>query len=71
MVTSLVLLSTGNPQPIVAKFHFTEESGRAAVAGRMRLAKSQTVVALAETGTGDLLIGKTFVGVTVGGCGSD
>lgn len=70
-IRSLTLLSTGNPEPVVATFHFTEFSGRAAVAGRMRIAKSQTVVAVAETGQGEVLMGKTFVAVTVGGCGID
>lgn len=70
-VTRLHLLSTANPQPTVATFHFTPLSGRAAVTGRMRLARSQDVVAVAETSTGALLIGTVPVKVTIGGCGNE
>ena len=60
-VTKLHLLSTANPQPAVATFHFTPQSGKAAVSGRMRLAKTQEVVALAETSTGRLLKGARVI----------
>ena len=56
-VERLHLLSTANPQAAVATFHFTPLSGKATVTGRMRLAKTQDVVAVAETSTGKLLIG--------------
>ena len=67
-VSSIHLLSTANPQPHVATFHLTLLSGKAAVAGRMRLAKTQDVVVLAELNDGRLLIGKRAIGVTIGGC---
>lgn len=64
------LLSTENPFAHVARFHFSPLSGRAAVAGRMRLAKTQDVVAVAEL-TGDrLYIAKRYVQVAIGGCES-
>jgi len=67
------LLSTENPFAHVARFNFTPQSGRAAVAGRMRLAKTQDVVAIAELSHGDpstdrLYIAKRYVQVAVGGC---
>jgi sulfur-oxidizing protein SoxY len=68
-ITRLHLLSTANPQASVATFHFTRHSGKAAVAGRMRLAKTQDVVAVAVTSAGKFLIGKRNVKVTIGGCG--
>lgn len=68
-VKAVHLLSTGNPQPIIAAFHFTPLSGVATVAGRMRLAKTQDVVAVAELSTGKFLVGKQLVKVTIGGCG--
>src|SRR5262245_43904663 len=37
-VKSIHIVSTGNPQPGVAAFHFTPQSGKAMVSGRMRLA---------------------------------
>ena len=64
------LLSTGNPQPMVAAFHFTGHSGRAAVAGRMRLARSQDVFALAERSDGKFIVAIRQVEVTIGGCGN-
>lgn len=68
-VKTIHLLSTGNPQPTVADFHFTPLSGKAAVSGRMRLAKTQDVVAVAELSTGKFLVGRKLVKVTIGGCG--
>lgn len=65
------LLSTQNPQASVAVFHFTPASGRAAVSGRMRLAKTQEVVAVALTSGNSLLIARRKVEVGIGGCGSE
>lgn len=69
------LLSTENPFAHVARFNFTPQSGRAAVAGRMRLAKTQEVVAIAElAGTASrsdrLYIARRYVQVAIGGCES-
>lgn len=69
-IKTLYLLSTGNPQPKVAAFHFTAHSGKASVAGRMRLARSQDVVALAERSDGKFLVAMRQVEVTIGGCGN-
>jgi sulfur-oxidizing protein SoxY len=63
------LFSTQNPQAAVAVFHFTPASGRAAVSGRMRLAKTQEVVAVAVTSANSLLISRRKVEVGIGGCG--
>jgi sulfur-oxidizing protein SoxY len=70
-VQRLHLLSTANPQAAVATFHFTPQSGKAMVSGRMRLAKTQDVVAVAVTSGGKMLIGKRNIMVTIGGCGSE
>lgn len=64
------ILSTENPLAHIASFHFTPQSGRAALAGRMRLAKTQTVVSLAELTGGRLYIAKRHVQVAIGGCES-
>ena len=69
-VTSITLFSTGNPQPIIATFLLTSESGRATVSGRLRLARTQDVIAVAQLSTGVLMSGQTNVAVTVGGCGA-
>ena len=47
-VERLYLLATDNPWPFVATFHFSPLSGKMAVRSRLRLARSQKVVALAE-----------------------
>ncbi len=65
------LFSTQNPQAAVATFHFTPLSGKAAVSGRMRLAKTQDVVAVAVTSSNSLLIARTLVNVGIGGCGAE
>lgn len=68
-VKSMHIFASGNPQVDVASFTFTPESGKAAASSRMRLAKTQDVVALAELSDGKFLLSKRTVKVTIGGCG--
>ncbi len=68
-VKALHLLSTQNPQGHVATFKLSLLSGEARVSGRMRLAKTQDVVALAELSDGRVLMASSTVQVTIGGCG--
>ena len=68
-VKAVHLIATGNPQPGVATFRFTPQSGKAVVASRMRLARTQDVIALAELSDGKFLQAKRSVKVTIGGCG--
>jgi sulfur-oxidizing protein SoxY len=68
-VKAVHIVSTGNPQPAVVTFHFTPQSGKAAAASRMRLARTQDVIALAELSDGKVLQAKRSVKVTIGGCG--
>lgn len=68
-VKAVHVLSTGNPQPGIATFKFTPDSGRATVASRMRLARTQDIVAVAELSDGQFLLGRRTVKVTIGGCG--
>jgi sulfur-oxidizing protein SoxY len=70
-IRRVTLLSTQNPQATVAVFHFTPLSGKGTVSGRMRLAKTQEVVAVALTSTNSLLIGRQMVDVGIGGCGTE
>ncbi|MDD9923324.1 MAG: thiosulfate oxidation carrier protein SoxY, partial [Boseongicola sp.] len=58
-----------NPRPAVAAIHLTPQSGVAFVATRMRMAKTQDIVAFAEMSNGDVFMAKTEVKVTIGGCG--
>ena len=68
-VKAVHVISTANPQPGVATFRFTPQSGKAAAASRMRLARTQDVIALAELSDGKFLQARRSVKVTIGGCG--
>ena len=68
-VRAIHIISTGNPQPGVATFRLTPQSGRAMVSSRMRLARTQDVIAIAELSDSKFLINKRAVKVTIGGCG--
>lgn len=68
-VKAVHLLSTANPRAAVATFRFTLLSGKAHVTSRMRLAKTQDVVAVAELSDGRILLTRRKVDVKVGGCG--
>lgn len=68
-VTALHLLSTANPRARVATFRFSLMSGKARVTSRMRLARTQDVVAIAMLSGGRVLLTQRPVDVGVGGCG--
>ncbi len=68
-VKALHIFAAGNPQVGVASYNFTPASGKAAVSSRMRLARTQDVVAVAALSDGKFLIGRREVKVTIGGCG--
>jgi sulfur-oxidizing protein SoxY len=59
----------GNPNPLVAAFHFTPLMPKAAAQIRIRLAQTQNIVAVAEMSDGALYMAKKEVKVTIGGCG--
>ena len=69
LVQSVMILAAGNPNPDVATFNFTEASGVAAATTRMRLAKTQDVIAVAKMKDGSVFMDKKEVKVTIGGCG--
>ena len=68
-VESVTVLAEGNPNPAVATFHFTPLSGEATATTRMRLAKTQNVIAVAKMSDGSVFMDKKQVKVTIGGCG--
>ncbi|MDX2155185.1 MAG: thiosulfate oxidation carrier protein SoxY [Hyphomicrobiaceae bacterium] len=68
-IKAVHVLASANPLPNVASFHFTPLSGRAYVSSRMRLAKTQEVVILAELSTAKFIVARRSVKVTIGGCG--
>ncbi len=57
-----------NPIVEVARFHFVPQRSLARVSTRIRLAKPQYVVAVAEMNDGILLMAKTWVDVATNGC---
>jgi len=69
LVEAVMILAEDNPSPGVATFHFTEMSGKAEATTRIRLAKTQNVLAVARMKGGAVFIDKKQVKVTIGGCG--
>jgi len=68
-VKSIHIAAEKNPTPQVASFHLTPLSGKAEISTRMRLGKTQNVVAVAVMNDGSAHRVSTQVKVTIGGCG--
>lgn len=68
-VKKVIVVADGNPRGAVATFHFSPASGVAEASTRMRLAKTQNVIAVAEMSDGSFYTASKQVKVTVGGCG--
>jgi sulfur-oxidizing protein SoxY len=68
-VESVVLYAEGNPLPNVITFNFSPASGEASASTRMRLAKTQNVVAVAKMSDGSVVSDTRNIKVTIGGCG--
>ena len=67
-VSAIAVFNTRNPQRDVAIFHLTPRSGRATVSTRIRLATSQTLVAVARMSDGSYWTTEAYVIVTLAGC---
>ena len=65
----ILVLASGNPSPGVATFKFGAAAGSQSASTRMRLAKTQDVVAIAKMADGSFVQAKTNVKVTIGCCG--
>ena len=68
-VKSAYFFAEGNPSIGVAAFHFSVMSPKAAAQIRIRLAKTQDIIAVAEMSNGEVYTAKKEVKVTIGGCG--
>ena len=68
-IKAIHVIAEANPNPLVVSFWFTPMSGRAAASTRIRLARTQNIVVLAETSTGEVRTASAEVKVTIGGCG--
>jgi len=67
-VRALHVFTEINPLPDVAAFRFTPRSGRARVSTRVRLANTQTVVAIGELSDGSFWSDRATVVVTLAAC---
>jgi sulfur-oxidizing protein SoxY len=70
-VRAIHVFTEKNPQPEVVSFRFGPRAGRARVATRIRLADTQTVVAIAELGDGSFWSASVAVVVTLAACLED
>ena len=66
---SLSLFAEENPAPEIVTFQFSPLAGKVELVTRIRLAKSQNVIAVAEMNDGSLYTATKYIKVTIGGCG--
>ena len=66
---SILVLAAGNPTPAVATFTFGELAGAHMASTRIRLSKTQDVIAIAKMADGTFVRTSSEVKVTIGGCG--
>ena len=65
---SIHVFAEGNPLPKVAAFHFGPRAGAPRIATRIRLATSQTVIALAKYDDGSCWTDSVDLLVTLAAC---
>jgi sulfur-oxidizing protein SoxY len=70
-VRAIHVFTQKNPQPNVASFHLGPRAGRARVATRIRLADTQTVVAVCELSDGSFWSDGADIVVTLAACLED
>lgn len=68
-VKAVHLFADGNPLPDVATLHFSPMNGKAEASTRIRLARTQNLVAVAEMSDGSVYKAAQEIKVTIGGCG--
>ena len=66
---SIALFADGNPVPNVATFTFGPLSASRSASTRIRLARTQNIVAIAQMEDGSFQKASANVKVTIGGCG--
>lgn len=70
-VSNIYIISDKNRRPMIARFSFTPEAGKAYIGANIRLAATTDVRAVVEMNDGTLYAVSKHVRVTVGGCGDD
>lgn len=68
-VKTLYIFSEKNPLPRIVEIHLSPENGKARVSTRIRLAESQTVLAVARMSDDSLWTARAPVEVTIQACG--
>jgi len=58
----------GNPEPVASTYHLGVRAGRAQISTQIRLARTQTVLALAEMSDGTVRSDAARIVVTLGAC---
>ncbi|MEM7507342.1 MAG: thiosulfate oxidation carrier protein SoxY [Pseudomonadota bacterium] len=67
--SAILLLAAGNPNPGVATFSFGKLAAASSAKTRIRLAKTQDLIAVAKLDDGSFAQASRTVKVTIGGCG--
>lgn len=67
-IQTITMLADGNPRALVATFTLSKRA-QAPVTVRMKLAKSQDIVAVAKAADGKTYIATRPIRVSIGGCG--
>jgi sulfur-oxidizing protein SoxY len=67
-VSRIHLFVPGNPEPVAATYHLGVRAGRAEISTRIRLARTQMVLALAEMHDGSVRSDTASIVVTLGAC---
>jgi sulfur-oxidizing protein SoxY len=67
-VQRLHIFVEGNPEPVAATYHLGVRAGKAQISTQIRLARSQTVLALAEMHDGSVRSVTASITVTLGAC---
>lgn len=70
-VKAIHVFTEKNPQPDVVSFHLGPRAGRASVSTRIRLADTQTVLAISEMSDGSFWSASAAVVVTLAACLED
>ena len=66
---AIAVFAEGNPEAEVVTFKFGELAGSQAASTRIRLARTQNVIAVAQLADGSFVRTASTVKVTIGGCG--
>ena len=66
---AIAIFADGNPVPPVATFKFGPLNPSQSASTRIRLARTQNVIAVAQMADGSFSMAKNEVKVTIGGCG--